>query len=273
MTGSRDTSDQSPSGQAGNGDDASGDGEPAGTDRRSLGTETDDAVPAGSTADGRSADETPDQTATRPAPRRRTEHEQDNGSVDEWKLLVRDVVTSVVAVVLVGAYLFAISGVFPPMVAIESGSMTPNMNVNDLVFVMDADRFPPEAAHGETGVVTAQTGTDVGYEQFNGHGDVIIFEPNGNGAGTPVIHRSMFWVNESEDWYDKANEEYVGAANSCAELSGCPADHGGFITKGDNNPRYDQAGPGRLSEPVKPEWIIGTAEVRIPGLGWVRLRV
>ena len=35
---------------------------------------------------------------------------------------------------------------------------------------------------------------------------------------------------------------------------------------------YDQVAPSRLSPPVRPEWIVGTAEVRIPGLGWLRLR-
>ena len=215
-----------------------------------------------------------DEATVTPAIRRRpgADEPETTEQVDAWKLLVRDVVTSVVAVMLVGGYLFAISGVFPPMVAVESGSMEPNMNVNDLVFVMDEDRFPPAAAQGESGVVTARTGREVSYDQFGGSGDVIIFAPRGNENQTPVIHRAMFWVSEDEDWYDRANSEYVGAADSCTELSGCPADHAGFITKGDNNPRYDQAGPGRLSEPIRPEWIIGTAEVRIPGLGWLRLR-
>jgi signal peptidase len=174
-------------------------------------------------------------------------------------------------VALLGGYIFMISGVWPPMVAIESGSMEPNMEVNDLVFVMDTDRFQPDAAHEQTGVVTATDGARTGYEQFGQSGDVIVFQPEGNEEMTPIIHRVMFWVETDENWYDQADGKYSRNAESCDELAGCPAPHAGFITKGDNNPTYDQAGGGRL-DPVKPEWVIGTAEYRIPGVGWLRLQ-
>lgn len=194
----------------------------------------------------------------------------DEGDVSEWVLLVRDVATSVGAVLLVGVYLFAISGVWPPMVAIESGSMQPNMDVNDLVFVMETGRFQPDAAQGDTGVVTARDGREVGYSTFGGPGDVIVFAPNGNRGQTPIIHRAMFYVEEGENWVDKANSSHLGAASSCSDLRHvCPARNDGFITKGDNNGVYDQV---QTNDPVKPEWIVGTAETRVPGLGWLRLR-
>jgi len=185
----------------------------------------------------------------------------------------RDVVTSIIAVSLVGAYLFAMSGVWPPMVAIESGSMEPNMDVNDLAFIMDTDRFQPDAAHEQTGVVTASRGEEVGYTQFGGYGDVVVFQPDGDNRRTPIIHRAMFFVEEGENWFDRANESYLNDADSCQGIGrACPAPHDGFITKGDANPTYDQVGEG-ISSPVEPEWVIGTAEVRIPGVGWLRLRL
>ena len=64
----------------------------------------------------------------------------------EAVLYVRDVVTSVGAVLAVGLLLFAVSGIWPPMVAVESGSMKPNMQAGDLVFVVSEERFVPEAA-------------------------------------------------------------------------------------------------------------------------------
>jgi signal peptidase len=184
-----------------------------------------------------------------------------------WTLFARDIVTSVLAVALVGIYLFAISGVWPPMVAIESGSMEPNMEINDLVFVMDNDRFEPGQAHGETGVVTAANAS--GYSQFGNGGDVIVFTPNGNGDRTPIIHRAMFWVDAGENWCDRADPEFLG--NNPPSEERCEADHAGFITKGDANPTYDQVEEG-LSTPVRPGWVVGTAELRIPGVGWLRLR-
>jgi signal peptidase len=221
----------------------------------------------------------PNQSVGGPRPGQRTRRTEsarqasDEDETSDWVLAGRDIVITVLAVALIGGYLFAISGVWPPMVAIESGSMEPNMNVNDMVFVMDNDRFEPAAAQGETGVVTAQAGTDVGYTQYGKTGDVIIFEPGGDDDATPIIHRAMFWVEDGENWYDRANESYVGAADSCAELSACPAPHAGFITKGDANSGYDQASLGGSDGPVKPDWIVGTAEIRVPKLGWFRLQL
>jgi signal peptidase len=88
---------------------------------------------------------------------------------------------------------------------------------------------------------------------------------------TPIIHRARFWVNESENWVanGKADPAHLGSAESCGQLSQCPAPHAGFITKGDANGRYDQVSG--LSEPVKPAWVVGTAEFRIPWLGNIRL--
>ena len=205
-------------------------------------------------------------------PNYRTEPEEDSGLFsDEFVVFVRDLTTSVLAVMLLGVYIFMISGVWPPMVAIESGSMEPNMEVNDIVFVMDSDRFQPAEAAAESGVVTAETGAETGYSNYGGYGDVIVFAPDGNEDRTPVIHRAMFWVEEGENWFERADEEFVNGADSCEEIGACEAPHDGFITKGDANSAYDQAGNGNM-EPVKPEWVVGTAEVRVPRLGWLRLR-
>ncbi|ADJ13527.1 S26 family signal peptidase [Halalkalicoccus jeotgali] len=189
-------------------------------------------------------------------------------------MVAREFLVSVGSVLLVGLLLFSLSGVWPPMVAIESGSMEPNMQPNDLVFITDNDRFINDGATGDTGVVTAETGRETGYKTFNGPGDVIVYEPNGNDRQVPIIHRAHFWVEEGENWYDRADPDHVGNADNCGELRNCPAPQSGFITKGDNevtNQRYDQVRG--LSGPVKEEWVIGTAEIRIPWLGWVRLQL
>ena len=191
------------------------------------------------------------------------------------RTFVFDVVSSAVAVLLVGLLLFAVSGVWPPMVAIESPSMTPHMKTGDLVFVMEEERFPGDGAVAGTGVVTAQAGTSTDYRQFEQTGDVIVYNPNGDTGRTPIIHRAMFWVEEGENWYEKADRQSVGRYSKCGEttddaMPNCPAPYDGFITKGDANGVYDQIQG--LSGPVKPAWVVGTAEVRIPKLGCIRLR-
>jgi signal peptidase len=184
-------------------------------------------------------------------------------------LVVRETGLSVGAVVVVGVLLFAISGVWPPMVAVESGSMEPHMHKGDLVFITDTGRFAPDAAREGTGVVTREVGRETGYRKFGNHGSVIVYDNPGE-AGPPVIHRAQFWVDEGENWYDDANPDYV-SADDCGEMRNCPAPNAGFVTKGDANAQYDQVNG--ISGPVKPEWIVGIARVRIPYLGWVRLGV
>lgn len=186
-----------------------------------------------------------------------------------WKPYVTDLVSSISAVLLVGLLLFAVSGVWPPLVAIESKSMSPNIHVGDLVFVMEENRFPGDAQHDDTGVVTAHAAEEVDYSKFQQTGDVIVYAPDGNNQTTPIIHRAMFWVDEDENWYDEADTEYVGSARNCEQLTNCPAPHAGFVTKGDYNNQYDQVT--NLSGPVKASWVVGTAEVRVPWLGCIRL--
>ena len=180
---------------------------------------------------------------------------------------VREVSSSVAIVLLIGLLLFAVSGAWPPMVAVESGSMEPNMEVGDLVFVTDPGRFAPDAANNEIGVVTHEVGQDVDYRSFNDYGSVIIYQPPGR-QSSPIIHRAMFHVEEGENWYDRANERFHNA-DSCQDLRHCPAPRDGFITLGDNNRVYDQANG--IAEPVPPEWVTGVARARVPYLGYVRL--
>ncbi|MGM0371756.1 MAG: S26 family signal peptidase [Halobacteriota archaeon] len=184
---------------------------------------------------------------------------------------LREIVVSLLIVIAVGFILFAISGVWPPLVAVESDSMEPHLQKGDLVLVMDENRFEPEFAVGDTGVVTAEVGAENDYHRFGGPGDVIVYRPSGSAAATPIIHRAHLYVDDRENWYDRADPDVIDA-NSCEDLAACPAPHAGFITKGDNpvtNDYYDQTRG--ISTVVEPEWVKGRAVVRIPWVGWIRL--
>jgi len=188
-------------------------------------------------------------------------------------VVVRDVLSSVAAVAAIGLVLFAVSGIWPPLVAVESGSMEPHMSKGDLVFIVDEQRYAPQSAVGDTGVSTHQSASAArGYSKFGNHGDVVVFRPDGETYSTPIIHRARFHVEKDEKWVEDANPEYLGNVDSCSDLSDdvCPAPHDGFITKGDANPTYDQIGD--QSTVVKSEWIRGKAQLRIPLLGWIRLQ-
>ncbi|HID19424.1 MAG TPA: signal peptidase I [Methanophagales archaeon] len=156
--------------------------------------------------------------------------------IEIGKLLVE--VLLIIAIVVSGGY--AATGSWHIGFAVESGSMDPNMHVGDLILV--------QAPH-RTNITTYEEGEMLDYESFKKYGDVIIYRPNGVSSKTPIIHRAMYWVDKGEEMPD-----------------GKPAPHEGYITKGDNNSGYDQ--PMLGVEPVKHEWIIAVARVRIPYLGY-----
>jgi signal peptidase len=104
----------------------------------------------------------------------------------------REILWVVAVVAGIALVLYLVSGTWPAVVTIESESMAPHMNVGDLVFVVDIDRY------GE--FKTWETGRDTGYMKFDDYGDVLIYSPNGAGGSLipglgggvhPIIHRAM----------------------------------------------------------------------------------
>jgi signal peptidase len=166
-----------------------------------------------------------------------------------WLALLRDILVAflVVAVILSIVYLW--SGSNTPLVAVQSGSMVPNINIGDVVLNQGLNRVQ---------VVTYKVGKATNYQRFGDYGDVIIYRPNGDEQATPIIHRAMYWVNKGDRLPNNQT-----------------APHAGYITKGDHNLDYDQPllfGGIPPVEPVKPEWIIGVAQQpAIPWIGNLRL--
>jgi signal peptidase len=157
--------------------------------------------------------------------------------------LGRSLVEALVIVALIVSVAYAATGSWHIGFAVESGSMEPNMQVGDLILV--------QAPH-RTEIITYQDGEQLNYTSFNQFGNVIIYRPNGLTAATPIIHRAMYWVETGEEMPD-----------------GRPAPHEGYITKGDNNAGYDQ--PMLGVEPVRPEWVVAVAKLRVPYLGYPSL--
>jgi signal peptidase len=250
-------------------DDTSGSAGPTDGTREGSATEhrRRDAASTDEEEDTESATQSPPPAGGSAADRPRPEGETASNDVVD---VVREVLISVGGVLLVGGMLFAFSGVWPPLVAVESGSMEPHMYKGDLVFVAESGRYAPDAA--TAGVVTHRQGRETGYWSFGDHGNVIVYQPDGQGT-TPVIHRVRMYVEAGEDWVQRADPQYLGSVDSCSDLSDdvCPAPHDGYITLGDANPQYDQVSG--LSTVVRPEWVRGNAKVRVPKLGCIRLEI
>ena len=177
----------------------------------------------------------------------------------EGASFVRDILMILLIVAGIGLVLFGVSGTWPALVAVESGSMEPNLPTYSLVFVVDENRFG--------GWMTQEEAKASGSSKiFNEYGDVIVYQPNGMTGVTPIIHRAIAEITKEES-------AAIGFSGDAA--------HAGVITKGDNNvtnPYPDQFGsfPGygiSRMEPVKEEWIVGKAVFAIPLIGWVPLHL
>ncbi len=175
---------------------------------------------------------------------------QFNESDNFWIGFLRDFlfVMSVVGIFASVSYIGL--GMWAPMVAVESGSMIPHIQIGDIIFVESINR---------TEIVTYEKGKETNYASFGDYGDVILYKPHGKEGITPIIHRAMYYVETGEPMW----------------TGGPPAPYAGYITKGDNtktNRAYDQQGSISYNEPVKKEWVIGVARFyRVPFLGYVSL--
>lgn len=225
----------------------------------------------------------------------------------QYKLWARELFLAFGLVALLLGSMWIATGMFPPLVVVESGSMMHEsedssigvIDPGDLVLVMNPER---------SDVVTYVEAIDPSHEDF-GHkshgmfGDVIVFRKNGD-SSTPVIHRAIAKaVSNSSGGWDIPGTDIRNAETITMEIDyKCPYHGGdynlrlvnwtpfneGFLTSGDNrvtngckidqiyatgqdsrNGLRDQFG-NPVTE-VKDEWVIGVASSEIPWIGAIKL--
>lgn len=180
---------------------------------------------------------------------------ESNTPKEHKKVSLAQIAAISLIVVLGGALiLFAVSGTWPALVAVESDSMSPHLNVGDMVLIIQKDRLGP--------LMTKSEAKEAGIKTFGGYGDIIVYTPNGNTRTTPLMHRIVENVTR-----EKAIDKY-GFTEEYAV--------GGYITKGDHNTAVDQSfsfsGIGRVY-PVQEEWITGKALIAVPLVGYILLNI
>ncbi|MCX9011825.1 MAG: S26 family signal peptidase [Candidatus Methanoperedens sp.] len=175
---------------------------------------------------------------------------QFNESDNLWIGFIRDALFVFAVITIIASVSNIAFGLWSPMVAVESGSMIPHIQIGDIILVESIDR---------TKVTTYEEGKQSGYISFGEYGDVVLYRPYGKKDVTPIIHRAMYYVEKGEPMWQ----------------NGPAAPYAGYITKGDNpktNPLYDQQGSISSQQPVKKEWVIGVARFyRVPLVGYVSL--
>lgn len=76
-----------------------------------------------------------------------------------WIALLRDFLSVLILFVMISSIFYITMGSFSPMVAVESGSMMPHIQIGDFIFFESADR---------TKIITYNEGKEMGYSTFDG---------------------------------------------------------------------------------------------------------
>lgn len=219
---------------------------------------------------------------------------------------LREAVAAAAVVALVFGLLTLWSGVWPPLVVIESGSM---MHQEGCLDPGDRDddgdrectpygRFGTMDPGDIVAVKKASARQDIellveaGEPRFGLAGDVIVYYRNNDTSKAPVIHRAVAWINVigegpdrryTVDWIGRERLHFSSAGVYLPEFGlderyGYPKERAfkpiksGFITRGDNpltNPASDQALG--ISGLVEPGWIVGKARFELPWFGLIKL--
>ncbi len=216
-------------------------------------------------------------------------------------LFLRDAGVALLFVIIVLVAMFAYTGLWPPLVVVESNSMMHGednqshigaIDTGDLVLVKKVDRV--------SDVETYVDGLSSGHKTYGDYGDVVIYKRGGSDTATPIIHRAIIYLEINADGQSYRSESLDAAPSnkwSTADptdtwdritsaltitpvgykdltvvidiVNMIPSQRSGFITKGDHNSQTDQmyAGGG----PVDLTWVVGKARGEIPWFGLLKL--
>lgn len=224
-------------------------------------------------------------------------------------LFLRDAAIAFAFVASILLAMFAYTGIWPPLVVVESDSMMHSeenvsyvgvIDTGDMVLVKDID--------DEGDVVTYAEGFVSGHKTYGDYGDVMVYKKMGSDVNTPIIHRAIVYLEANAD----------GESYRCEALQDLPSDKwyltvssdswdqltgtlvirnvgyrdvsvtvnvgfilgefqrahttpsSGFITRGDHNTQIDQAYR-ESYKPVDVSWVVGKARGEIPWFGLLKL--
>jgi signal peptidase len=138
---------------------------------------------------------------------------QEHGSSKGIPGAIKGVIVAVVVVVIILASLYAYTGMWPPMVVVESDSMQHSsdrsfigiIDTGDLVLVKEKDPAT---------IITYLQGQEMGYQTYGEYGDVVIYQRYGNPIYKSIIHRAICRVEYNA----------TGGGFDIPELAGIPTD-------------------------------------------------
>ncbi len=221
-------------------------------------------------------------------------------------LFARDagVALAVVVAILVGMY--AYSGLWPPLVVVESNSMMHGSdNISHIGAIDTGDLVLVKAIKGPEDVKTYMDGYLNGYKTYGDYGDVVIYRKGGSATQTPIIHRALIYLQANPDGksysapslqgipeggkWEASEGDTWNKITSSITIFGVGYDklpvtidiayllqgqaESGFITKGDHNSMPDSTywGPDIGYRPIDVTWVVGVARGELPWFGLLKL--
>lgn len=206
-------------------------------------------------------------------------------------------VVFVVAAIFVG--ITVASGVQPPQTVVISESMQHGPNpegYGSRLGIIDTGDMIILKSKDKVNIQSYVDGYNTGYTSFGSYGNVIIY--NQGTTSDPIIHRAILWLDYNGDgtWSAPSLKDYpnnlwyclVGAtmSNDYESLSGTlymlafgsqtridlnvlasKTPESGFLTKGDNNPVFDQTTSIANYRLVTEEQIKSVAWIELPWIG------
>ena len=224
-------------------------------------------------------------------------------------LFLRDAAVAFALVASILLIMYAYTGLWPPLVVVESNSMMHSDDNTSYIGVIDTgDMVLVKDIDSEEDVITYLHGYVSGHRTYGDYGDVIVYKKMGLDDNTPIIHRAVLHLEINAPGYDSYrceelrdlpedkwsltagdtwdditgvisiyhygyNDDTV-TVNVGSILSAFARGHdtptSGFITRGDHNRWVDQT-YGESFSPVDPDWVIGKARGEIPWFGLLKL--
>ncbi len=130
-----------------------------------------------------------------PKTRPSKEDEEDEESSDNgWRSWVRDIAIAVIIMAVLLGAIYAYTGVWPPLVVVESASMQHSNSVSYIGVIDTGDLVFVQSAPVRSDVVTYLEGRASGYSTYGDYGDVIVFRLARDPTATPIIHRAIMYV-------------------------------------------------------------------------------
>lgn len=143
------------------------------------------------------------------------EPKQDEERREEWRRLGRYLLFVVVLFSVIVGGLFSYTRTWPPMVAVESGSMQHANETSSIGVIDTGDLILVQAVSSRSDITTYLEGRASEFSTYGDYGDVIVFRDPSEPRSLPIIHRAIAFVrwNASANGYDVPDLARLPAAD------------------------------------------------------------